>query len=438
MIFTQVTFEATEDFCQLEHFNVTCGKNEIMMMKKAFYGRMRPGRCISRNYGNLGCAVDVLPYLDLMCSGQQSCDIAIPDPDLHKKNPCPKDFTSYLEVSYQCIKVMNGHDCSEVLNVDAYVSGEGYIIGVIPDDHYDKDAPHCPWQISTSPGQHINLSLINFSSNFRSQTYSQNVNFGHCLDVAVVTELSGKQETIKLCPQHNRQQTAYISMGNDITLYTFNRLSRTIPNKTFLWRYQALGCPNIPTSDNLWIKRSRDHTVIKCNATDETWYLVCQDGEWKGQKGNCSISDTQQLMFQNKLKENFSVPYGILITVAIGVALGIFLGGVLLILVIMSKRYKKQNKKRKMHPDYKAGNSRENSKNKAEIYDIFEPHLNTCRHCPLSINGFHHITENTENFDSDIPFEYQKEYIFPALDSNSLCIHNECELHEKRHVFSAH
>ena len=92
------------EYCQLESFNVTCGEGEIIVLVSALYGRMRPGKCISRVYGNLGCSANVLPYMDTRCSGSRTCEVPIPDPNLHRTQPCPKDFTAYLEVEYQCIK----------------------------------------------------------------------------------------------------------------------------------------------------------------------------------------------------------------------------------------------------------------------------------------------------------------------------------------------
>ena len=38
-------------------------------METARYGRMRVGACVKMNYGYLGCASDVLPYIDSKCSG---------------------------------------------------------------------------------------------------------------------------------------------------------------------------------------------------------------------------------------------------------------------------------------------------------------------------------------------------------------------------------
>ena len=41
----------------------------------------------------------------LRCSGRQSCEVAIPDYELHDHadQPCPKDMFAYLEAAYECV-----------------------------------------------------------------------------------------------------------------------------------------------------------------------------------------------------------------------------------------------------------------------------------------------------------------------------------------------
>ena len=80
-------------------------------MQTARYGRMSLGRCVKRDLGYLGCAVDVLDLLDSRCSGHSSCSMKIIDDALYQKHPCPDDFTAYLEASYSCIKGM----CNSIL-----------------------------------------------------------------------------------------------------------------------------------------------------------------------------------------------------------------------------------------------------------------------------------------------------------------------------------
>ena len=72
-------------------------------MTSAQYGRMKLGRCLSRDY-YVGCSADVMPQLDEKCSGKRTCHLEIPDTDLHNLQPCPKDLLAYLQASYKCIK----------------------------------------------------------------------------------------------------------------------------------------------------------------------------------------------------------------------------------------------------------------------------------------------------------------------------------------------
>ena len=90
-------------------------------MQSAHYGRMRIGRCVTRDYGHVGCAVDVLSEVDALCSGRlRTCQF--PVARLHTADagaakfvpvtlaelkapttPCPADLTSYLDASFVCL-----------------------------------------------------------------------------------------------------------------------------------------------------------------------------------------------------------------------------------------------------------------------------------------------------------------------------------------------
>lgn len=93
---------AGEEYCW-EMFNASCPGEEVIFMQSAKYGRMRLGECLMRDY-YVGCAADVLTYLDAICSGRHVCQLDIPDNTLQKMQPCPKDLIAYLEATYTCIK----------------------------------------------------------------------------------------------------------------------------------------------------------------------------------------------------------------------------------------------------------------------------------------------------------------------------------------------
>ena len=51
-----------------------------------------------------------------------------------------------------------------------------------------------------------------------------------------------------------------------------------------------IGCVDPLAPDNTWIQRDGDTLSVRCNATGDTWYLVCRDSEWFGYLGNCSAT----------------------------------------------------------------------------------------------------------------------------------------------------
>ena len=103
LMYHYVELSVTEH-CEAETFRAQCGSGEAVLMTQAKYGRMKVGRCVLRNYGYVGCSSDVLPHMDNLCSGRQECRVRIPDASLDQANPCPGDFKTYLEATYQCVK----------------------------------------------------------------------------------------------------------------------------------------------------------------------------------------------------------------------------------------------------------------------------------------------------------------------------------------------
>ena len=92
------------EYCQFEAFNATCPKGQLVVVDSAQYGRQRLGRCVTRDYGFIGCTANVIDVLDAACTGRTWCEI--PVPSLRRRvqpQPCPKDLTAYLDATYHCI-----------------------------------------------------------------------------------------------------------------------------------------------------------------------------------------------------------------------------------------------------------------------------------------------------------------------------------------------
>ena len=89
------------DYCEWETLNASCpADNEVIVVRRARYGRMRVGRCVGQSYGHIGCGSDVTDTLHRTCSGRRQCHV--PVISLYNHRSCPKDFTSYLHAAYDC------------------------------------------------------------------------------------------------------------------------------------------------------------------------------------------------------------------------------------------------------------------------------------------------------------------------------------------------
>jgi len=91
-----------QEFCQADVFSAECPDNHVIIMKSAFYGRMKLGRCVRGDYGYLGCAKDDLDFMHAKCSGANSCRFRVFDSGLGRNSRCPADIASYLEASFYC------------------------------------------------------------------------------------------------------------------------------------------------------------------------------------------------------------------------------------------------------------------------------------------------------------------------------------------------
>ena len=104
------------EYCAGENFEAKCGENEVIVVEKASYGRMRIGKCVKRDFGYLGCQADILYHMDGICSGRRQCTlIKIPDQTLRDTRPC-SELESYIHAAHFCQKgiicvkgIMSGH-----------------------------------------------------------------------------------------------------------------------------------------------------------------------------------------------------------------------------------------------------------------------------------------------------------------------------------------
>jgi Galactose binding lectin domain len=101
--------ERVGEFCETEVFRAACADNEVVLLVRARYGRMRLGRCVEFDLGYIDCYTDVLTRLDKRCSGRRMCQVRIPDAEFEATGPCLKELKTYLEVSYLCVPGLYKH-----------------------------------------------------------------------------------------------------------------------------------------------------------------------------------------------------------------------------------------------------------------------------------------------------------------------------------------
>jgi len=75
-------------------------------METAYYGRLSLGHCVSRDYGFVGCFVDVLDLVAGLCSGRRDCLLPVSRLRHLVRQPCPDDLTVYLDADYLTVNLV--------------------------------------------------------------------------------------------------------------------------------------------------------------------------------------------------------------------------------------------------------------------------------------------------------------------------------------------
>ncbi|ESO09391.1 hypothetical protein HELRODRAFT_168373 [Helobdella robusta] len=169
-------------------FSLSKPLKSVVLMTLAKYGRMELGKCVQRNLGFLGCFDDVTKVLDERCSGREKCIFKLPDPIMFTFQTCPHDVTPYLHVEYSCLPVEDDGNICQSQTVKSTLQSQ-YISSEILTSEIDKkdnrrvntnlnnfvsSSSNCAFIIEASPGQQINLTILNFFSN---QYISKNNNY---------------------------------------------------------------------------------------------------------------------------------------------------------------------------------------------------------------------------------------------------------------------
>ncbi|KAK2191039.1 hypothetical protein NP493_62g05014 [Ridgeia piscesae] len=251
------------------------------------YGRMRPGRCVQQNYGYIGCHTDVTRVIATRCSGRSRCEIANLEAELATYQNCPADLKVYLDANYTCIKVATDRtgECQRHGTVTLTSP-----IGYIANNRTTRSPRGCSWVVEALPGQHIELTLMDFTR-FPDGSKVKIRASQYCVEYVVISE-QGKEENVVVCDGDPRVDQIYRSRGNVVAIRLSEQLTGRSSPVHFLIKYEALGCPYPPLSSDYRIVRQKDGSItVTCNATRQSyWTLVCRNRKWIGNLGNCSAA----------------------------------------------------------------------------------------------------------------------------------------------------
>lgn len=95
--------ETVTESCERETFTARCPYSQQIIITKALYGHMALGKCLTVDFGHLGCAADITDIVSQRCDGKQKCEIDIDDDEIVNEEPCLNGLELYMEITHACI-----------------------------------------------------------------------------------------------------------------------------------------------------------------------------------------------------------------------------------------------------------------------------------------------------------------------------------------------
>ncbi|ELU00784.1 hypothetical protein CAPTEDRAFT_190616 [Capitella teleta] len=262
------------DICDGEALNLECPDSQVLLMKRAHYGRMQIGKCIRRDLGFLGCQSSVLGKMDSLCSGFQRCDM----PSINRKmfeldDGCSSEVYSYLSLSYECLTA-EGLNSACAMSPPALPLSHSEAVIPKPSAHSLPCFASEPFsfRMQALPGQQINLTIINLVSSDRQ-----------CFGV-VVEGRTGQRSDV--CSGSQREALVMLS-NSEMLLLTLD----VEVSAKYMLKYQVIGCADVAPPVYGWVKRKGDVMEAGCHGNHKEWTLHCVGSQWEGRLNNCSSSN---------------------------------------------------------------------------------------------------------------------------------------------------
>ncbi|ELU18017.1 hypothetical protein CAPTEDRAFT_197657 [Capitella teleta] len=276
-----------QETCTGHNFSAQCGREEIILMERAAFGRMKLGKCIRTEFGHLGCQQDVISKFDALCSGKNSCtmqriikqDFGI----VSSHNGCPGELELYLETDYTCVRGVDVRSiCSrpgkalQIENKPSYLTSDQITASSCL---INPQSRSIVMSMTASLGQQINVTLVDLHAASASSQQRQ----GGCLDYGQIIESKTRQQKRICGGGHQRERWLMTSNSNLVEA----RFPQNMQGR-FMLRLQAIGCADLSTPNGGWIKRVGDSISVGCFTSKQTWHLTCKSNRWSGVIGNCT------------------------------------------------------------------------------------------------------------------------------------------------------
>jgi len=324
------------EICMSRTFHASCPQGQVIVVRRADFGRMRVGRCVTSDRGHIGCISDATPYLDTICSGKQECSVQGIDSGLFELNTCPEDYPPYLEVVYDCVDIVFDPKYQKACSSRGVVTISDKDEGVLSRDvafRRSPQGPVCPIIIETNPGQMINLTIVDFGTN---QIATGSSSWSSCYKYAAVTESSSNQPAM-ICRSRQRERHALMSQSHMIQI-KYAEYPEQPDQPSFLLRFSVVGCPDIDLNGNTLLDKSVESMILFCESSRERKTVKCVGNEWEEEITPC--------------KKRSSWNSGIIIVLMIGIAIGTIVGSCLFLCILYCVRKRRQESKRQNQNGY--------------------------------------------------------------------------------------
>ncbi|ESN96081.1 hypothetical protein HELRODRAFT_163112 [Helobdella robusta] len=288
------------EYCIGEIFKPHCERGEVIFIRKAHYGRMNIGRCLTEAeleaYGSnrnnpkfFGCFKDVHSYVAEKCSMKSNYDVTVAELQKKFEGVCGPGLNMHLNVTYSCLKVVQ-------LDDDCEMSASNEVKYVEASEISSRSrcaSAGKSFSIEAPRGQNIKMTLQLLHQLEKKKQEGEEEEEEVMCDRVLGTIKYLNKDYMNICSNgfaRDKDSLVKQEFVSSSDLIYVNFIQKISKNNIFLIKIEAVGCRDIIQPEDTWMQRSGDEMIIGCFMTKQKWYLRCLDRVWSGVIGNCSNS----------------------------------------------------------------------------------------------------------------------------------------------------